>query len=394
MASSPHAPNSRISGRVAIVTGDPERYSETFIRRHVQFLNNGSNVVVALNGCKTKNNSIDFSNSQPILYCERFSSVNRLNFKKMRSFNRYLIRRRQDIRLSNFLNFIEANNVTHILVEFGYWATEMADALISCRRPVYCMFRGNDASARLSSERYVRELGRIFPHFAGVAAVSQFLLSNLAAHGLRHPRAIVLPSGVDTEWFFPGTPRPGVCLCVGRLVPKKSPLPLIEAFARVAHRHDLYLEIVGEGPEGRNAEALSRALGVETRVKFFGQLPHHEVHERMRSAMIYIQNFQTASSGDTEGMPNVLQEAMSCGLPIVTTDHAGISEHVQHDTTGLLVPPGDADALAAALDQMACSQSLREKIGQGGRKYAVSRLDYRVLYRRLETFMGINTRNG
>lgn len=370
------------TGPLAILARDPGKYSETFVRRHIEHLNGGDTVVVTLTeGCRRVL-------GRPTLNCRQIGQAD------VRQSLRHPIRaglahyaRRQ--RRAALMGFFERHGVGHVLAEFGYVGTEFADALGGSGRQVYCMFRGNDASARLADPAYVRQLRALFPSLAGIAAVSQFLLDRLAEKGLAHERQIVVPSGTDTEAFRPGQAEPGLCICVGRLVGKKSPLPLIRAFAPVAHRNDLRLEIIGDGEQKAPAEALVTELGLGDRVAFLGPLPHAQVRSRLRRAMIYTQHFDTGPEGDSEGMPSVIQEAMACGLPIVTTRHAGIPEHVRDGETGLTVAPGAEAAFGQALERLASSAPLRRQLGQAARDYAVSELDFHLLHQRLERFMGL-----
>jgi glycosyltransferase involved in cell wall biosynthesis len=173
------------------------------------------------------------------------------------------------------------------------------------------------------------------------------------------------------------------------LTAKKSVLPVIRAFSRHARKYDLRLEFVGDGPEKAAACEIVHSLDLQDKIKFLGVLEHEEVQKKLRSAMIYMQNFRTAANGDTEGMPGVIQEAMACGLPIITTRHAGIPEHVTDGETGILVEPEDEIGFAAALDQLCQSINQRRKLGESAREYAVVNLDYRRQFERLEVFMGL-----
>lgn len=366
---------------VAIAARTPDAVSQTFVRRHINLLNGGQNVVVSNKRYPPDTFSkptINYSRSRLAGFARAFlPDAGKHSTLLSPGKNRLLH------------PFLMQHGVTHVLLEFGYIATDIGPEMLATGLPVYCMFRGNDASSRLNQTIYRRQLRKVFPHLSGVISVSSHLVDNLARHGLTHPRTLIAPSGADIERFKPGKPENGRCICVGRFVPKKSPVPLLKAFARVAQTHDLTLELIGDGELQPKAEALAKSLGIADRVIFTGRLPHDEIMQRMRSSMLYIQHFQTTTNGDTEGMPGVIAEAMACGLPIVTTRHAGIPDHVEDGVNGRLTEPGDIEGMAQAIAVLSGDSLLRANLGAAARQYAVRELDYRISHSRIEAFMGL-----
>jgi len=168
----------------------------------------------------------------------------------------------------------------------------------------------------------------------------------------------------------------------GRLVPIKGYDTLIAAFARLAPRHPaLRLEIAGDGPTRSALEAQAADLGVAQRVKFPGWT--NDLPESMSRWSAFVQPSHEEALGIT-----VLQ-AMACGLPVVASNVGGLPEIVEDGRTGLLVPPGDVDALASALDRLLSEPALRAAMGEAGRarssRYGEARFarDVEALYREL-----------
>ena len=171
----------------------------------------------------------------------------------------------------------------------------------------------------------------------------------------------VVGNGVDAEKFQPrprgearrrlGLPEPvQVLISVGALVERKGFHRVLEVLPRLAQRHpDLhYLIVGGASPEGnREAElrAQAVALGVAERVHFLGALVPEELAWPLSAADVFV-----LATGN-EGWANVFLEAMACGLPVVTTDVGGNREVVSRDELGMVVPFGDAGALAQALER-------------------------------------------
>jgi len=167
--------------------------------------------------------------------------------------------------------------------------------------------------------------------------------------GLDHRNVHVIYHGVEVDKFTPppAPPRNAVkrVITVAQLIPRKNHRLLLHAFAKLPApvRAATELEFVGGGPTRPELERLASDLGIADKVTFAGRPPHDELIRRLQQADIYC--LPTLS----EGMPVATIEAMACGLPVVASAVDGIPESVVEGVTGMLVPPDDADALAAAL---------------------------------------------
>lgn len=150
---------------------------------------------------------------------------------------------------------------------------------------------------------------------------------------------------------------------VGRLVKLKGFELLIRAFARLSQKLNARLIIIGEGEERQKLEQLIDSLGLGKRVELLG------VQENPWKYMARADLFVLSSL--TEGWPNVIGEAMALGLPIVATDCSpGVREFLEDGRCGLLVPPGDPDALAEGISRLLEDASLCAELGQRGRERA------------------------
>jgi glycosyltransferase involved in cell wall biosynthesis len=211
---------------------------------------------------------------------------------------------------------------------------------------------------------------------AWVACITDFCRSQLMR--LLPPeewaKLAVVRMGVDSTRFSPGPPRaaggPLRVLTVGRLVPEKGSPLLLEALEQlVASGVDAELSVVGAGPLAGQLAERARRAGLGGRVRLLGAVGQDDLPALYRAADAFcLPSF-------AEGLPVVLMEAMACGLPVVTTTIAGIPELVEHRVTGLLVPPGRADLIAAALRDLALDPQLRASLGAAGRERVVLRHD-------------------
>jgi glycosyltransferase involved in cell wall biosynthesis len=174
----------------------------------------------------------------------------------------------------------------------------------------------------------------------------------------------LIPHGVDLERFTPTPPPNGEVLsllAVGRLVPKKGFPVLVEAASRLLA--PFCLRIVGDGP-GR--EALERQIAgarLEDRVRLVGPRTHDDLPAEYAAADIVVVPSVTDATGDRDGLPNVVLEAMSSGRPVIASDVGAVSSAVVDRRTGVLVPPGDAGALAGALEYLVDQPECRERLG-------------------------------
>ena len=165
-------------------------------------------------------------------------------------------------------------------------------------------------------------------------------------------------------------------LAVGQLREKKGFVHLLHACRQLADRGMPFrCEIIGEGPQRADLERAVQDLGLEQHVAFLGAQTHEEVIDAYRRAWLFVLPCVVGDDGDRDGIPNVILEAMAMGLPVVSTRHSGIPEVVEHEVTGLLVPPADATGLAEALAQVLEDRHAADRMGAQGRTVVIDRFD-------------------
>jgi glycosyltransferase involved in cell wall biosynthesis len=150
---------------------------------------------------------------------------------------------------------------------------------------------------------------------------------------------------------------------------------LFEALAALARQgRSVTLSVIGDGVDRPELEAMVKRLGLSAAVRFLGAQPHQQVAAAFRETDVFVQASVVLDNGDRDGVPNSLLEAMACGLAVVASDVAGIPEVVAPGC-GVLVPPGDARALASSLALLAGDPALRVRLGQAARDHVVARFD-------------------
>jgi glycosyltransferase involved in cell wall biosynthesis len=222
---------------------------------------------------------------------------------------------------------------------------------------------------------------------AAVVVISPSARDVLADHyGLGVDKIHVIPNGRPVERFTPANQRRRIAArqalglpidrdlvaVVGALSPEKRVDVAITAVAQVPR---LVLAIAGDGPERATLESLAgrRAPG---RVHFLSATDGPG--DVLAAADVL------ALSSDSEGVPGILIEAGLSGVPVVATDVGWVSDVVQHDVTGLLVPPGDPGQLAGALRQ---ALDRRDALGKGGRKHCVAEFDMAAVTERWQRLL-------
>lgn len=205
----------------------------------------------------------------------------------------------------------------------------------------------------------------------------------------RHIRERLLPPGHGTVVrIYNGVPierlprpatTPGdecLVLAVGRLVEKKGFDVLLDACALLAARGtEFRCLVVGDGNERDRLEARCRELDLGAHVAFTGALTRDRVQALMRSARLLAAPFVVGTDGNRDALPTVLLEALAAGLPVVATPVGGVAEIVRHERDGLLVPEGDASALAHGIERTLTDDRFAAHCATSGRARVHERFD-------------------
>lgn len=155
-------------------------------------------------------------------------------------------------------------------------------------------------------------------------------------------------------------------LFVGRLVERKGVTYLIDAVRRLSSDIRAHLTVIGEGPERAALEAQANSEGLDGSVDFRGRVDDKNLQEAFAAADVLVLPSIVDARGDTEGLGVVLLEAMSCGVPVVGSRAGGITDIIEDEASGLLVPPADPDMLARALERLAHDPALAARLGAAG----------------------------
>src|ERR1044072_3859330 len=166
-------------------------------------------------------------------------------------------------------------------------------------------------------------------------------------------------------------------LGVGRLVPKKGFDVLVEACAILKCR-GFHFETAIVGEHGEHEAQLRKQIeahGLKDIVRLIGPMEQSRLYTEYQRADVFCLPCRVLDNGDRDGLPNVLMEAMACGLPVITTPVSGIPEIIKDGENGALVPPEDAEALANAIQRISADRMLARNLGRAGRLTVLERFD-------------------
>jgi colanic acid/amylovoran biosynthesis glycosyltransferase len=238
--------------------------------------------------------------------------------------------------------------------------------------PIATVFHGKDMSAYL--KKHPDAYASLFPRGDLFLPISDLWRNKLISLGAPEAKTVVHRMGVDTARFTyaPRTLKEGEpmrFIGVGRMVEKKGFDDAIRAFAnfrRELEGPNATLTLIGDGEMRDYLQNFALSLNISHVVRFAGLLLHAEVARQLSEAHAFVLPSKTAASGDMEGIPVALMEAMAQGLPVLATRHSGTPELVEHDVNGLLCKEGDWRALAVNMKALASAPERWAAMGEAG----------------------------
>jgi colanic acid/amylovoran biosynthesis glycosyltransferase len=249
-------------------------------------------------------------------------------------------------------------------------------------------FRGYDISS------YVEKRGNhiydtLFEKGDLFLCVSEQIKDTLIKLGCDERKIVVHRSGVRLTKFDSRLRKPKSdgklrLLTIARLVEKKGVEYGIQAVAKVLKSHpDIEYKIAGDGHLRNDLHKLLEELKVFDSVKLLGWQHQEQIIELLQEVDILLAPSVTSQTGDREGIPGAILEALAQGLPVLSTRHSGIPEVIQDGESGFLVPERDVEALAEKLEYLIEHPELWPEMGRKGRNYVQEHYDIEKLNDRL-----------
>lgn len=213
-------------------------------------------------------------------------------------------------------------------------------------------------------------------------------IDTIGADGLAAVR--VIHHGVELDQFRPQSRHAGpdhtpMLVSIGRMVEKKGFADLLHALHElVTTGHSFRCRIYGDGPLRGSLTQLRDSLGLTAQVEFPGEQDREGIIEALGEADVFLLTPIVTDDGDRDGIPNVLVEAMACGLPVVATSAGGVGELVQDGVNGYLTEPGNVQGIAKGVASLLASPDVRSEMGGSARRTVEEGYDVNGAARQLE----------
>ena len=361
--------NSQIT--VLVANQSDKKLSETFIEKHLRDLNYrtlylyGGKIPYKLRG---KGSILDGLPDMIRTKEEKLKKVSELFLK-------------EDVRM--------------ILAEFGPTAVELLPVCKTLGIPLIVVHHGYDIHQTSTWNSYLDRYLELWEYAFSIIGVSEEICKKIVENSDFGDKVMHLPCAVELSLFpfFEGQRPENKLLFVGRLVENKGPHLALLCLYKLQEEHpDLMLTFLGSEDHSNMSESLKQlviALDLERKVIFKSAVDHSEVYKEMCSSTVLLAPSVTNPiSGDKEGTPVVIQEAMAAGLPIVAFDHAGIGELIEHGVSGLLSREYDMENLQRNVSNLLLDENLRTSLAHNAfhrlRSLEVIEMNAKILNKTIE----------
>jgi colanic acid/amylovoran biosynthesis glycosyltransferase len=273
-------------------------------------------------------------------------------------------------------------------VEYGTTAVRIFSTIQELKMPLIVHFHGFDISMKRVLDRNGHAYKEIFDYASLIIVVSREMEQKAIQLGCSFQKIMYNPCGANNSFSNVSRQDEGnVFVSVGRFVEKKGPLYTLISFHLLINKgFNAYLQMVGEGPLLGVCKDYVRAHKLEKFVSFLGVRSAEEIADLFANSSCYVQHSITAESGDQEGTPVSIMEAMLAGLPVISTKHGGIKDIVK-ENSGILVSERDVQAMSNAMEKVIRDPNGFKLLGINARKYILENHTLEIHLDRINSFI-------
>jgi colanic acid/amylovoran biosynthesis glycosyltransferase len=282
--------------------------------------------------------------------------------------------------------FIKEKSIDILHLHYGTDAGLYKKLIDNCGIPSLISFYGYEVSSFPKmffglGKHYLNH--RVFNTTAKITAMTEDMKNDLVKLGCNESKIIVHYHGVGGDvYYYPEREYRNrdkiILLIVSYLAPQKGHRFLIDSIKEIVNRgnRNFELRIIGTGELEKELKDYVRSNNLDYCIKFLGPMKAHspEILNEYKNADIFAHPSVVPKNGDKEGIPGTVVEAMFCGLPVVSTYHAGIPYVIENGKTGLLVKEWDIKKLSDNIELLMTNVELRKNIGTNAMKYAMENL--------------------
>lgn len=350
--------------------------TETFINRHLSDLAPGRTIVIV-----NQIHPLCSETSWDFPVFDISNIWNRFHYKALRKIAQRLNIWGRHHRFVPLRSILKRHGVDVILGEYLNFTHPLIKIIKDLNIRLFAHAHGYDISRLLLVDKWKR---KYFDYnlTEGVITINQESRTRLLQIGLKPDKIHLIPYGVNTS-PVPQERKNGKiikCLAAGRIIQKKSPLNLLESFRRALKKNkNLHLDYIGDGELLPKVRQFIQDRAIEDKVTLHGAQPNSRVLDLMKKSDIFLQHSIThPDTGETEGLPVAILEAMAHALPVVSTNHAGIPEAQVNGQTGFLVEEGDVRGMAEYICKLADDYPLRKKMGKSAWERAQNKYSWDI----------------
>lgn len=312
-------------------------------------------------------------------------------FRKIKTTLKNILIRTENKRKEGLVSkFLRKEKIDIVLAEYGITGVSILDICKKNNIPLVVHFHGYDAYQKDVLLKYKAAYNEMFRYAKAIIAVSRDMEKQLLSIGADSSKLHYNVYGVDVEKFTSCDVlnSPKQLLAAGRFVEKKAPYLTIIAFKKVVDViPSAKLLFVGGGSLLNTCKQIVISLKLSENVIFYGEIPHAQINDLMQVSRAFIQHSIVPPSGDSEGTPVAILEAQTCGLPVISTKHAGIPDVVLHGQTGYLVNEGDVDSMAEYIIKVLQDPLHASDLGKMARENALKNFTIKKSISHLQTIL-------